>query len=88
MCPYWRKPCGKVPKCHFRRIGVRFFDDGKKEPIEMCVFDVIADTLENLVARMIGQQGATEGVRNELSKVSSIFEQMANLKKFKALEGK
>ena len=54
----------------------------------MCVFDVIADTLENLVTRMIGQQGATEGVRNELSKVSSIFEQMANLKKFKALEDK
>lgn len=86
MCPFWKKPCEKVKECQLRRKGLRYFDDGRKpEPFEECVFLLNCDLMENLVTRMIGQQKATEGTRNEVSKFTQFLE---NLAKVKALENK
>lgn len=90
MCPYWKKPCEKVKKCRHRRKGIRYYEiPGKKPeavPFESCVFDVIADSLENLVSRMIGQQAAMEGTRNEVNKVNKFFKDLKDLQSIKALE--
>jgi len=85
-CPFWRKPCEKIKDCHFRRKGFRYFTDHRKpELFEECVFLVNCDLLENQVSRMIGQQGAIEGARNEIAKLSGFFK---NLAEIKALENK
>lgn len=86
MCPFWKKPCEKVKDCHLRRKGLRYFNDGRKpEPFEECVFLLNCDLQENLVTRMIGQQKAIEGMRNEVTKLSGFFKDLA---KIKALENK
>lgn len=86
MCPFWKKRCEKVKNCHLRRKGLRYFDDGRKpEPFEECAFLLNCDLLENLVTRMIGQQKAMEGTRNEVANLSDFFKDLAQIK---ALENK
>ena len=71
-CPFTKKKCNK--DCVFYRSGLRYFDDGRKpEPFEECAFNIIADCLENLVQRSIGQQKATEQVRNQINQVGRIL---------------
>lgn len=71
-CPYIKKKCNK--DCVFFRSGLRYFDDGRKpEPFEECVFNIIADCLENLVQRSIGQQKATEQVRNQINQIGGML---------------
>jgi len=88
-CAFWRKPCEKVMDCHFRRAGLRYFDDGRKpEPFEECAIIVAVDLLESMTSRMVGVQGASEAVRNQVNKVNQFIEQLKDLKSIKALEDK
>ncbi len=89
MCPFWKKPCSKIKDCHLRRKGMRYFDDNRKpEYFEECGFLLAIDLLENATMRIIGMQKATEGARNQISKVNEFIEQVKDLKKIKALEDK
>ena len=72
-CPATKEDCNK--ECVLFRSGVRLFEDGKKpEPFEECAINIAVDCLENLVGRSVGQQQATEQVRNETAKLRAIFE--------------
>jgi hypothetical protein len=78
-CPRIKAKCRK--DCiHYRR-GVRLFDDGRKpEAVEDCAFNIEVDCLENLVSRSVGNQKASEQVRNEVSKLNEIFYKIAEIK--------
>lgn len=77
-CPFGKIKC---EECELNRSGVRFFDDGRKEPFVRCTLHVVADCLENLVARSIGQQKAIEEVRNETNQLRAMFESLAQMKR-------
>jgi len=88
-CPFWKKPCEKVKDCHIRRKGLRYFGDHRKpEPFDECSILLAVDLLENLTTRLIGVQKATEGSRNEVSKVNDFFEELKEMRILKALEDK
>lgn len=73
FCPYIKKDCRD--DCVFFRRGLRYFDDKKKEPepFEECAINVMADSLENIIMRTVGQQAAIEGLRNEVTALNSLF---------------
>ena len=78
-CPFLRSR-GCREDCVFYRRGVRYYNDGRKpEPFEDCAFNVIADSLENLVMRSIGQQKAIESLRNEVAANKALLQQLGGL---------
>lgn len=88
-CPFWKKPCERVESCHMRRVGLRYYDNGRKpDPFEECAILLAVDLLENMTSRMVGVQGASESVRNQVNKVNQFIEQLKDLKSIKALEDK
>ena len=77
-CPFGKIKC---EECILYRKGLRYFDDSRKpEPFEECILNVMADCLENLVGRSIGNQKATEQTRNEMAKLSELLYGMAKMK--------
>jgi hypothetical protein len=77
-CPFGKVKCSE---CVLYRKGLRYFSDNRQpEPFEECAINIAADCLENLVTRSIGQQGATEQTRNEMSKLNELLHGMANKK--------
>jgi len=74
-CPFNNmKKCD--PECSLYRKGLKYFEGQgapKPEPFEMCAFNLIADSLENLIGRSIGQQQALEQVRNEVRGLLNVF---------------
>ena len=77
-CPFGRIKC---EECILYRKGLRYFDDSRKpEPFEECILNVMADCLENLVGRSIGNQKATEQTRNEMTKLNELLYGMAKMK--------
>ena len=72
-CPFSKKKCN--PDCVFYRKGMRYWEDPnrKPEPFEECAINVVADCLENLVQRNVGQQKATEQVRNHIANLEGLL---------------
>ena len=82
-CPFIRGKCRK--DCVLYRSGLRYFDDEKKPvAFEECAINIMADCMENMVTRSIGQQKATEEMRNEFGG----FNQFLSLAVKKSLEKK
>jgi hypothetical protein len=58
------------------RKGLRYYEGpSAPEPIpfEACTFNLISDSLENMIQRSIGQQQALEQVRNEVRGLLNVF---------------
>jgi hypothetical protein len=73
-CPFIKGPCNN--ECVFYRKGMRYFTaEVKKEPLpfEDCAFNIITDSVENLIMRNIGQQAAIEGMRNKIDELTNFF---------------
>lgn len=84
-CPFnGHKKCNT--ECVLYRRGLRYFDGNKTPtPFEECAFNIIADSLENMVSRSIGEQTAIEQVRNEVSMLNNLFHGLVEERK--ALNG-
>lgn len=69
-CPFGKIKC---EECVLYRRGLRFSQEHPKGvPFEECAINIAADCLENLVTRSIGQQKATEEVRNMFAAAAQI----------------
>jgi hypothetical protein len=79
-CPFDKKDCKST--CILYRKGMRYWEDSRKEPVafEECAINIAVDCLENMVSRSIGQQKATEQVRNETASLKELFYALATRK--------
>ena len=81
-CPFGKVKC---EECVLYREGLRYFDDPKKEPVHFqnCAVNIIADSMENMITRTIGQQAAIESLRNEIAVLNGLFFGAINKKELK-----
>lgn len=79
-CPFNIK--NKCSECVLYRKGLRYSDDPKIKPtpFEECAICIGVDCLENLVSRLIGNQRATEEVRNGVAGLTEFFFDLAGQK--------
>lgn len=78
MCFIDKKPCRK--DCVLFRSGLRYTEDGKNQwTFEECAVNVMADCMENMVARMIGLQQEQNKVAENVRGVGTAFMQAAEI---------
>jgi hypothetical protein len=75
-CPFGKTKC---EECVLFRKGMRYYDTAptnKTEPVpfEECAINIAVDCLEQIVSRSIGQQAATEQMRNSVMGLGSLFQ--------------
>ena len=69
-----KKACNT--QCVLYRKGLRYMDGDKKppEPFEECAINIIADSVENIVSRMVGLQAEQNKVANSITTLSALLQ--------------